>query len=121
MVNVIDVPVVDILETKVTREHRARRSQLYTIHDTATNSAIITQKLTDAAAHLNLQYATNRFEVVSARGLYRAANNHAGYTGGLHKMRYRVWKCDLSQANAALEYIRSISVSKAELLTTVAC
>jgi hypothetical protein len=117
MLKVIDIPVDALSAVPLPKEHRARRSQLYTIHDIVTNTMVISQKLTDAAIHLNRDYASNHYERVCARGLYQAANKHDGYTGGLHKMRFRVSRCDLSNARSALQGITGID--KAQLLTAV--
>eukprot|EP00966_Prymnesium_polylepis_P065941 1529914-Prymnesium_polylepis.1 len=104
----VQIPVNELLTMPIQREHRSRRGQLYTIHDTVTNTAIIAQKLTDAAIHLNHHYAYSRLERVSARGLYEAANKQGGHTNGLHKMRFRVSRCDLTNAKSALEDVRGL-------------
>ena len=114
-VSAIDIPPGKTLPGPLQRQWHNRGNQAYIVHDVATNSLILAQKLAAVASYLNEEYARNPFERVSARGLYEAADKHDGYTGGLHKMRYLVSRCDLDTAHIAFEHARD-GVDKATVL-----
>ena len=110
------------LKGPLKKDWHARRCQAYLIRvrDSVTHrdSLILTQKLSAAAAYLN-QNAHTSFERVSAKGLYQAADKTEGYTGGFHKMKYLVSRCELADAHIAFERARALGVERATLLTDV--
>ena len=105
------------LRTPLVKEWHARGNQAWIIHDSVTSTVLLAQKLPLLASYINQQYARNRFEHVTTRGLYEAADQSEGKQP--HKLRYRVSSCALDHAHVAFESIRSKGVSHAALLTQV--
>ena len=96
------------LTTQKTKHSRGNFA--FIIHDVVSNTLILSSKLSTVAQHLNNKYARNTFERVSTRGLYEAANKHTGYTGGHHKMRYLVSRCNLNDSHIAFKHAHGIGV-----------
>ena len=116
----VEIPPGTALTQPVKKDWHARGEHAFIVHDAVTSTLILASKLTTIAAHLNREFARNRFERVSARGLYEASDNkRGGYSGGLHKMRYLVSKCDLAESHYAFERARQAGVQRATLLSEV--
>ena len=107
------------LRTPLVKEWHARRNQAWIIHDSVTNTVLLAQKLPLLAAYINKEYARNRFERVTTRGLYEAADRSQSEGKQPHKLRYIVSGCALDHAHVAFESIRAKGVSHATLLTQV--
>ena len=60
------------------REKHARRACAYIVRDVATDELMLGQKLAAIASYINSECARNRYERVSARGLYEAADKSGG-------------------------------------------
>ena len=119
--------VVDIAEgaavlPHVRKDWHARGNSAYIVWDAPTNSIILASKLTSLAAYLNDNLARNQFERVKVSGLYGAAeSSSAGYTGGLHKMRFRVTRSNLERAHKdAIQKANELGVSRISLVTECA-
>ena len=95
---VIDVPQGSILPVR--KDWHSRGDAVYIVWDSHTNTVILSSKLTSLAEILNEKYARNKYECVRVSGLYGAAlSGSDGYTGGLHKMRYKISRTDLGRAH----------------------
>ena len=118
-IKVVDIPPDMIVTEPVKKDWHSRSGHAYLVHDELTNSLIIGSKLKAIAAHLNDQYARSRVEHVSQRGLYEAvANKQGGYAKGLHKMRYRVSRCELADAHITFEQARNSSGAERASIVT---
>ena len=115
----IDIAPDTQLSAPIEKGWHSRGNRAYIVRDSITNSVMLGSTLTALAEYLNAECARNQFERVSARGLYEAADRRHGYTGGLHKMRYLVSRCDLTDSHIAFERARSEGVDKATLITEV--
>ena len=113
---VTEVPAGVALTEPIEKGWHARRGYAYIVHDTLTNTVTLATKLTVLAEHLNQEYARCPHEQVCARGLYQAADKRSGYTGGRHKMRYLVSRCDVADSHLVFEDARA-GVEKATVLT----
>lgn len=113
----IDIAPDAHLSEPIERGWHSRGNRAYIVRDSVTNSVILASTLTALAEYLNAECARTQLERVSVRGLYEAADKRNGYTGGLHKMRYLVSRCDLSDSHVAFEQARREGVDKATLLT----
>ena len=107
------------LRTPLFKEWHARGNQAWIIHDCVTNTVLLAHKLPILAAYINREYARSRFECVTTRGLYEAADQSQSEGKQPHKLRYRISSCALDHAHVAFESIRSKGVSHAALLTQV--
>jgi hypothetical protein len=118
-VNVIDLSQGSMLPMQ--KVWHARNDSAYICWDTLTNSIILASKLTSLAKILN-ENARNKYEYVKISGLYSAAqSSNAGYTGGLHKMRYGIPRSNLADAHTdAIEKARSIGASEVSVVSEVA-
>ena len=116
-VNAIHLEPSFQLRTPLVKEWHARGNQAWIIHDSVTNTVLLAQKLPLVAAYINQQYARNRFERVTTRGLYEAAHQSQSEGKQPHKLRYRVSSCALDHAHVAFESVRSKGVQHAALLT----
>ena len=105
------------LITPLIKEWHARGNQAWIIHDCVTNTVLLAQKLPLLAAYINGQYARNRFERVTTRGLYEAANQPEGKQP--HKLRYCISSCPLHLAHVAFESRRSNGMSHGALVTQI--
>ena len=113
---VVDIAKDEKLTGPVRKGHRGGRSgNAYIIHDIATNSVILGDKLTAIATVINEQYARNCFEKVCPRGLYQAADSKSGYP---HKMRFQVSRCDIAHAHIAFQQAREMGVVERSCLVT---
>ena len=112
----VEVAPGTMLTEPLKKGWHSRGNHAYLVHDTVSNTLSLACKLTTLAAHLNQANARAPFEQVSARGLYEAADKSSGYTGGLHKMRYRVSRCDLAESHIAFEQARQAGIGKAQVL-----
>ena len=101
----------------VKKEWHSRNNHAYIVQDAVTNTVMLGAKLSTLAQYLNDEYARNQFERVSARGLYEAADKHGGYTGGYHKMRYLVSRCELGNSHIAFENARTAGAHTAKVVT----
>lgn len=112
----IDIPNDKMLASPVKRDfHGGRSGRAYIVHDIATNNLILSSKLTSIATHLNESYVRNKYETVSPRGLYEAASSKSLYP---HKMRFRVFRCDLKTAHLAFQKVRESGVVERSILLT---
>ena len=114
-VNAIHLEPSFQLRTPLVKEWHARGNQAWIIHDSVTSTVLLAQKLPLLASYINQQYARNRFEHVTTRGLYEAADQSEGKQP--HKLRYSVSGCALDHAHVAFESVRSKGVQHAALLT----
>ena len=111
----IDIPEGKVLLQPVKKDRRGGRSgHAYIVYDNHTNSVMLASKLTTMAQYLNDRYARNRFETVSARSLYEAADTKSGYP---HKLRYHVSRCEMTSAHIAFQKRRDLGVTRATLVT----
>ena len=113
--SVVDIPEDKVLLQPIKKDRRGCRSgHAYVCVDLATNSVMLASKLTSLAQHLNTEYARNRFEAVSARSLYEAADSKNGFP---HKLRYHVKRCPMTSAHMHFQKLRDMGVNRASLIT----
>lgn len=112
----IDIPNDKILASPVKRDfHGGRSGRAYMVHDLASRSLLLSSKLTSIAAHLNENYVRNKYELVSPRGLYESAISKSQFP---HKMRFRVYVCDLKTAHLAFQTLRESDLIERSILLT---
>ena len=117
-VKAIDIAPGRQLLGPIKKGWHSRSGKAYIVRDAVTNSIMLASKLSVLAEFLNQKYARNQLECVSVRGLYEAADIRQGsYTGGLHKMRYAVSRCELDNSHVAFTQACGEGFNRAMVIT----
>ena len=117
MTKVITVQRAQYLQN-VQRERRNRRDVAWIIHDSKTETLLLSQKLRQASEFINQHLADFERDKVSVAGLYEAADASGNRVDGFHKYRYRIVRTPLSGAHSIFNEMRKASgVNSAMILT----